>query len=54
MNIDRVCEMKVNEATALHSTYQGKTYYFCSAMCKTMFDRDPKKYILLHDGEVNK
>jgi len=54
MSIDPVCEMKVNEATALQSTYQGKTYYFCSAMCKTMFDRDPKKYILQQDDEVKK
>ncbi len=42
---DLVCEMTVNESTALHSTYKGKTYYFCSAVCKSMFERDPEKYI---------
>lgn len=26
------------------STYQGKTYYFCCAGCKPMFDKDPAKY----------
>lgn len=46
MTVDPVCEMKVNEATALYYTYQGKTYYFCSAVCKAMFERDPEKYIL--------
>jgi YHS domain-containing protein len=52
MTIDPVCEMKVNEAAVFHSEYQGKTYYFCSAMCKTMFDRDPRKYVLEHDDAV--
>lgn len=27
------------------STYQGKTYYFCSPGCKTAFERDPEKYV---------
>jgi YHS domain-containing protein len=44
--------MKVNEATALQYTYQGKTYYFCSALCKTMFERDPEKYIPQKDSET--
>jgi YHS domain-containing protein len=25
--------------------YKGKTYYFCCAGCKPMFDADPGKYI---------
>jgi len=28
-----------------HSTYKGKTYYFCCESCKPMFDKDPAKYI---------
>ena len=52
MTIDPICDMKVNEATALQSTYKGKTYYFCSALCKTMFERDPEKYILQKNVEV--
>lgn len=28
-----------------HSTYKGKTYYFCCASCKPMFDKNPAKYI---------
>ena len=26
------------------STYKGKTYYFCCAGCKPMFDKNPAKY----------
>ncbi|MBV9851871.1 MAG: YHS domain-containing protein [Armatimonadetes bacterium] len=28
-----------------HSTYKGKTYYFCCASCKPEFDKNPDKYI---------
>lgn len=27
-----------------HSTYKGKTYYFCCPACKPMFDKNPAKY----------
>ncbi len=44
---DPVCGMNVSEAAAKATTvYQGKTYYFCSALCKQLFDREPQKYIL--------
>ena len=28
-----------------HSTYKGKTYYFCCSMCKPKFDKTPAKYV---------
>ena len=28
-----------------HSTYHGKTYYFCCARCKPQFDDNPAKYV---------
>ena len=28
-----------------HSTYKGKTYYFCCSSCKPMFDKTPAKYV---------
>jgi YHS domain-containing protein len=28
-----------------HSTYKGKTYYFCCGSCKPDFDKNPAKYI---------
>jgi len=46
MTIDPVCNMKVSEETvAEKSTYKGKAYYFCSALCKQLFDREPEKYV---------
>jgi len=42
---DPICGMNVDEKTArLKSEYKGKTYYFCSQMCKTTFDKNPAKY----------
>jgi len=28
-----------------HSTYKGKTYYFCCSGCKPRFDKSPAKFI---------
>ena len=33
------------KAAVGHSTYRGKTYYFCCSSCKPMFDKDPAKYV---------
>ena len=43
--VDPVCGMSVDTSTDLKSTYQGKTYYFCSPGCKASFDRDPDRYL---------
>ena len=46
MHKDPVCGMTVNPQSAAASVqYQGHTYYFCSKLCKTMFEREPEKYI---------
>ena len=43
---DLICGMEVNEKTAKHKTeYRGKTYYFCSQMCKRTFDKNPAVYV---------
>lgn len=43
--VDPVCGMQVDPDTAAaRSTYHGETYYFCSAGCKTAFDREPARY----------
>ena len=53
---DPICGMTVDEKTAkLKSEHMGKTYYFCSQMCKTTFDKNPAKYAggtgrSMHDG----
>ena len=42
---DPVCGMMVDEKSAKYkSGYMDKTYYFCSEMCKTNFDKNPVKY----------
>lgn len=42
---DLVCGMTVDEKKAkFKSEYKGKTYYFCSPACKTLFDKNPAKY----------
>jgi P-type Cu+ transporter len=47
MERDPVCDMEVDPATAstaLKSEFQGRTYYFCSLVCKQAFDANPHEY----------
>jgi YHS domain-containing protein len=49
---DLVCDMMVDENKVTQkSTYNGKTYYFCSKSCKVQFDKDPEKFIKKDSGE---
>jgi Cu+-exporting ATPase len=44
--IDPVCGMTVDPHAAKHRhDHQGRTYYFCSAGCRTKFAADPLKYL---------
>jgi len=44
--VDPVCGMTVDPASAQQRVdYQGETYYFCCAGCKTKFTADPQKYL---------
>ena len=46
MAIDPICKMKVDEKkAAATSEHMGQIYYFCSKMCKEVFDKDPHKFI---------
>lgn len=37
--------MMVDEKKSnLKSEFEGRTFYFCSPVCKKKFDADPKKY----------
>ncbi len=46
MEKDVVCGMDVDPAKAAASSqYNGKTYYFCSAGCKTKFDANPSQFV---------
>ncbi|MEK7597265.1 MAG: YHS domain-containing protein [Patescibacteria group bacterium] len=40
---DPICGMSVDTKTTQYkSTYNEKSYYFCSEHCKKQFDEDPK------------
>ena len=41
---DPVCGMNIDETKASTVQHGGKTYYFCSAGCKTTFEKAPAKY----------
>jgi len=44
--IDPVCGMTVDPHTAKHrADFEGRTYYFCAASCRTKFLADPMKYL---------
>jgi Cu+-exporting ATPase len=46
MAMDPVCKMEVTpETAAAKAEYKGKTYYFCAPGCKTVFVKDPEKYL---------
>jgi YHS domain-containing protein len=43
---DPVCKMTVDEKKAAAKVeHMGKTYYFCSELCKQAFEKDPHKYM---------
>lgn len=43
---DPVCGMPVNpQHTAISIQFEGRTYYFCSQLCKTLFECEPEKYV---------
>ncbi len=42
---DPVCGMTISPQNAVTVHYQGQTYYFCSQMCRMMFEREPAKYV---------
>ena len=43
---DPICGMQIQpENTKFKSLHLGKTYHFCSAVCKGVFDRDPEKHV---------
>ena len=43
--IDPVCGMTIDpESAAGQSTYQDRTYYFCSQQCEQRFEAEPGRY----------
>lgn len=42
---DPICGMDVSEDTPYKTQFKGKTYFFCSVVCKNVFEKEPHKYI---------
>ena len=43
--VDPVCDMTVDVATARNvASFEGRTYYFCSAGCRASFEADPARF----------
>ncbi len=47
---DPVCGMSVTEASEHRCQHGGRTYYFCSAGCRSKFSADPDKYLSKAQG----
>lgn len=52
---DPVCEMEVQEDQDSEKvSLDGKTYYFCSTLCKVLFEENPDKYIQRINDNIDK
>lgn len=46
MKKDPVCGMTVNpQHSTINLLYKGQRYFFCSPLCKSMFERQPELYV---------
>jgi YHS domain-containing protein len=45
LEIDPVCDMKVDPQHSLSVAYNGKNYYFCAPACLKAFNKNPAAYI---------
>jgi P-type Cu+ transporter len=51
---DPVCGMTVDPATSQHRfEFNGETYHFCSAGCRTKFAADPERYLNKSESTAN-
>lgn len=41
---DPVCGMDLSDRTPVTFQFEDKTYYFCSTVCKNVFEKEPYKY----------
>ena len=49
---DPVCGMSVKEEKGTKFDYKGQTYYFCSNLCKSLFEGNPESYSELIGASV--
>jgi len=45
MEIDPVCNMKVDPKTSLQDTFKNQVFYFCSPSCQQSFAKTPEAYV---------
>jgi Cu+-exporting ATPase len=50
--VDPVCGMQVDPATALQTEHDGHPYYFCSDHCRAKFEADPDRYVSDHPAHA--
>jgi YHS domain-containing protein len=43
-DVDRVCGMTVEKASANSAVHEGQAYYFCSQTCREKFEAAPATY----------
>jgi Cu+-exporting ATPase len=52
---DVVCKMVVDTESAEHRlAYEGQVFFFCSAMCKRVFERSPAGFAPALQPDVRK
>lgn len=52
---DPVCGMTIiPQHAASNIMYKGQMVYFCSIVCKTMFEREPQKYVKSGEAKSEK
>ncbi len=44
-HVDPVCGMSVDPTSEHRSVHRGQEYFFCSAGCRTKFEKDPERYL---------
>lgn len=43
---DPVCNMEILvSAETVQYEYRGRVYYFCTTLCRVLFENDPEEYI---------
>lgn len=45
LEVDPVCDMKVDPSTSLQHVHRGRAYYFCAPACRQAFIKDPERYL---------
>lgn len=46
MSRDPVCGVLIDEKLSTALKYEGRSYYFCSELCRKHFHEMPEKYLL--------